>query len=77
MRWIGNAGASLRMYFGCRRGGELNRRHTPARLRPWVDGVGHRSNRGGERMEPDRYWLLLLMGAAVLVAFVIILQRIW
>jgi len=28
-------------------------------------------------MEPDRYWLLLLIGAAVLVAFVIILQRIW
>jgi len=28
-------------------------------------------------MEPDRYWLLLLIGAAVLVAFVVILQRIW
>ena len=32
---------------------------------------------GGARMEPDRYWLLLLIGAAALVAFVIILQRIW
>jgi hypothetical protein len=31
---------------------------------------------GGERMEPDRYLLLLLIGAAVLLAFVTVLQRI-
>ena len=26
---------------------------------------------GGARMEPDRYWLLLLVGAAALIAIII------
>ena len=49
-----------------------------AALTPHVGGRRQTSlEPGGARMEPDRYWLLLLIGAAVLVAFVIILQRIW
>jgi hypothetical protein len=57
--------------------GRLQRRHTLS-LTPPVGGRRRTSlEPGGERMEPDRYWLLLLMGAQVLLAFVIILQRIW
>ena len=57
--------------------GDCNHRHRFP-LTPHVGGRRQTSlEPGGARMEPDRYWLLLLIGAAVLVAFVIILQRIW
>jgi hypothetical protein len=65
------------MYFWCHRWGELNLQD---RL-TWTPPVGGRRQTslepGGARMEPDRYWLLLLIGAAVLLAFVIVLQRLW
>jgi hypothetical protein len=37
-----------------------------------VDGGRHHSSRGARGMEPDRYWLLLLAGAAALLAIIVL-----